>query len=397
MPSHRAPRLVLSVLVVASVACGEASQRAAPGWAGTMDTLPSGHVRVTNPAHPLWAPDEAWRVTEISRIGRMDGPGPDAFGSVAALQVDPGGRLWILDGQAQEIQVFEIDGRHVRTVGRPGRGPGEFVQAVHIDVGPEGDLWVMDPQNNRLSVFDTAGVYVDGRTAVGGFLLFPWPGGFDRTGHYYAPAPRFDGQLSIVLVRYDASFSPVDTVTTPSDPVQRSAFTLGGDGGGLTAGVPFQGRLVWRVSRDGTLWALVTDQYRMFELTTAGDTLRSITRRADPVPVTEADRDEARADLQWFIRQGGRVDWSELPEAKPLAEWFFHDDEGRAWVALADLDGGVGSRFDVFDRDGRFLGTVRLPFALLQAPTPVARGDTLYGVVRDELDVSYVVVAAIER
>jgi len=42
-------------------------------WAGTVDTLVSGQVIVTNPATPLWAPGSGWRVVEQARIGWAGG------------------------------------------------------------------------------------------------------------------------------------------------------------------------------------------------------------------------------------------------------------------------------------------------------------------------------------
>lgn len=47
--------------------------------------------------------------------------------------------------------------------------------------------------------------------------------------------------------------------------------------------------------------------------------------------------------------------------------------------------------FDVFDPDGRYLGEVRAPEGFSLNPSPYIRGDRVWAVVRDELDVSYVV------
>lgn len=121
-------------------------------WAGTMDTLPSGQIVVTNPAEPLWTPAEGWRVEEILRIGRVEGDGPDAFGVVRAFDVDDLGRVWVIEHQAQEIRVFAPTGEHVRTIGRKGGGPGEFAQAVLIDFGPDGNAWVVDASHTLIAV-----------------------------------------------------------------------------------------------------------------------------------------------------------------------------------------------------------------------------------------------------
>ena len=50
---------------------------------------------------------------------------------------------------------------------------------------------------------------------------------------------------------------------------------------------------------------------------------------------------------------------------------------------------------DVFDHEGRFLGTVELPFKLADFPDPIVRGDYMIAVVEDELEVPYVVRARI--
>jgi hypothetical protein len=47
--------------------------------------------------------------------------------------------------------------------------------------------------------------------------------------------------------------------------------------------------------------------------------------------------------------------------------------------------------FDVFEPDGRYLARVQAPAGFALYPAPVFKGDHVWGVVRDELDVSYVV------
>jgi hypothetical protein len=362
-----------------------------------VDTLPSGHVVVTNTARPLWPEGSEWQVVEEFRIGSVAGDGPEVFGRIVSFEVDPAGRIWVLESQSQQLRVFDAAGAFVRTIGRSGGGPGEFSQPVRVEAGPDGHIWVMDPSNNRLSVFDSAGVYLEGRHALGGFVIVPWPGRFDAQGRYYAPVPLTDGPFRIGLVRYDAAFAPTDTLDVPRDPVERDRFEHSRGEGRMVAGVPFQGGLQSALSRAGTIWSLVTDQYRLFETGPTGDTLRTITRAFEPIPVTEADREQAREDLDWFVSQGGQVDWSRLPDTKPLATSFFLADDGHLWVGLVTPPDSTGSRFDVFDPAGRYLGTVRLPFPLSRSPAPILRNDVLYGVTLDEMDVPFIVKARIVR
>lgn len=390
--------LILPIVFVP--ACGASDRRDATGWAGTIDTLTSGHIVVQNTNDPIWAESREWQVVEELRIGSAMGEGPDVFGQIISLEVDATGRIWILESQAQELRVFDQSGSHVQTIGRRGGGPGEFSDALHVELGPGGDMWVMDPGNNRLSVFDTGGFYLEGRDALGGFGIVPWPGRFDEHGSYYAPIPdsRSAERFSFAMVRHDKAFAPVDTLETPRDPVARELFEH--DDGRLVAGVPFQGWLRWQISKEGTIWAIITDQYRLFELSPDGDTLRTITREFTPLPVTSGDREQARENLTWFTDQGGQVDWSKLPSTKPpVTGAFLLDDEGNLWVDRVPKESSYTGRLhDVFDAEGRYLGTVLLPFPLEQgSPRPIIRDGLLYGVTRDELDVPYVVRARIMK
>lgn len=390
--------LGLVVVACASAACGSADGATDATWVGQIDSLPDGQIVVQNQGAGVWPEGAEWKLVEDLRLGTIDSEGPQTFGSIASITVDDRGRLWVLDSQASELRVFGRSGDHVRTVGREGSGPGEFTRPVRADVGPEGRIWVMDPQNGRLSVFDSAGTYIEGIQAPGGFVIMPWPGGFDRDGRYYAPVVVRAPEFHIALGRFDNSYTPLDTIFGPTDPVKRDAYTIKSEGvTRVAAGVPFQGGLRWRHSNSGTIWALLTDQYRMFELTAEGDTLRSLSMTVDPLPVTSQEKSDALDGLEWFTNQGGRVDPSRIPEHKPAVSWFFLDDEDHIWVARTTTQGAVDQPFDIFNPTGQYLGTVVAPFRLSSSPIPFVRDGALYGVVRDDLDVPYVVRARIVR
>lgn len=370
-----------------------------PGaWTGRVDTLESGQVVVHNPSRPLWSEADAWRVVEELRIGRVEGDGPDVFGQVLGLAVDGSSRLWVLDRHAQGIQVFDSTGAHVRSVGREGRGPGELLQATRVDPGPDGTMWVVDPGTSRVTVFDTGGTVVETKTVPGGYMIFPWPGGFDDDGFYYVPIPVAGGPA---LAKLDPSLAPVDTLPAPEDPVERGFFgPLVQGGGGMVANVPvpYQGTLTWGVTRRGTLLALVTDQYRLFELDPAGDTVRTFSREFDPLPVTADDVRKVREDFEQFTGLAEGIDLSRLPGTKPPTAGFFVDDRDHVWVERVTADPRLSGRIhDVFDPEGRFLGSATLPFPLGRLLRPVARRDRIYGVTTDSLGVQYVVRARVER
>ena len=388
-----------AALVTCSFAgCGGADDAPDALWEGQIDSLSHGHVEVRNEGRGAWPETGAWRLTEELRIGTLDLEGPQNFGRISSLAVDDLGRFWVLESQASELRVFDPNGEYIRTVGRAGSGPGEFKRPVRVDVGPEGRIWVMDPQNARLSVFDSAGTYIEGLRVPGGFVIMPWPGGFNRDGQYYAPVVAFEPEFRIALGRFDRTYTPLGTIQLPTDPVEREDFRIVSDGlTRVSAGVPFQGRLVWRLSSSGTVWALITDQYRLFELTADGDTLRALTKTYNPVGITSQEKTEALDGLRWFTDQGGKVDPSRMPDHKPAASSFFIDDEDHLWVARVTPYDAEEQPFDVFSPTGQYLGTVVAPFKLQVSPIPFVRNGVLYGIVRDDMDVQYVVRARIEK
>lgn len=350
---------------------------------------------VHNTDEPLWAPEEAWQVVEDLRIGRALSEGPDLFGAIYSFDVDAWGRIFVLDDQAQEVRIFDSGGEFVRTVGSRGEGPGEFTGAVSVDLSRSGEIWVMDMIGGRLSIFDTTGTYLrQERTNTGGWMVKPYPGGFDAMGRYNILI-RSEGNR--VLARFDQSYNAIDTIPIPENPVEREFFETPRS----SVSVPFQGSMHWRVSPTGTVWTLLTARYELTEMTTGREVLRTVTKDHEPIPVTDDDRKEAVRDLEWFTSQGGQIDMSKFPETKPATTSFFVDDEGNLWVerrvaAAAQQD--EGRLFDVFEVEGRYLGTLRLPFELASSiPEPIVRGGVLYGGTSDELGVVYVVRARIAK
>ena len=115
-------------------------------------------------------------------------------------------------------------------------------------------------------------------------------------------------------------------------------------------------------------------------------------REAMPLEVTAADMVNAVASLERFRSVGGRVDEREIPAVKPLLRTFFIDDDGgRVWVMPTTRAAPSGRVLDLFDTAGRDIARVALPWGLSPAPEPIFRDSMIYGVVRDEFDVPYVV------
>jgi sugar lactone lactonase YvrE len=363
-----------------------------------MDTLPSGMVVVRNTERGLWGADPAWRVVEEWRLGAMDAQGPEQFGEIRGLAVDAGGFLFVLDGHSQEVRVFDASGAHVRSFGRPGGGPGEIARGMAVVVAPSGDLWVLDPGNARVSVFGADGAYRTSKRMPGSFFTTRWEGGFGPAGAFYSfmPSVTVTEGFRFALTRLDSAMQEQGIVELPAYESPTFDYVSPDGNNRVRTGVPYAPSLRWRFDQRGFIWFAITGEYRVYQRTLAGDTVRVFERPFEPLPVTEADRDSARANLEWFTRQGGKVDFARIPAHKPPLVDVLVDEDGFVWV-LPETGWETRRKVvDLFDPEGRYLGRVSLPFAIEDSPPPVIRGGVMYAAGEDELGVPFVVKARIE-
>ncbi|HEX7242209.1 MAG TPA: hypothetical protein VF263_18125 [Longimicrobiaceae bacterium] len=383
--THSGRALLAGVLLLA--ACGRDGARGS----GTVRFDTTGTtVTVSNPERGSWTDATAWKATEEHRIGKMDGGGPEQLAAPVALEVDRLGRLYVLDAQASEVRVFGADGRHVRSFGRSGGGPGELRQPIGMLLDPAGHLWVVDPGNARYSVFDTTGALRAVHRRDQGFSMLPWPGAFDREGRLYDAINVARGpKLEPALLRFDPRTGRGDTLALPV--FRGDEFTAATRGGSVSAGVPYSPTLVWTLGSRGDMWSGVSDRYRIRHHRLGGDTLRVVEREAAPVPVSAAERDSLPVRLKWFTDQGGKLDLSRVPDAKPPFVSIHPDDEGNLWVRPSAPAGERSTPLDVFDPEGVYLGRVVLPAFIPEGMPMVVRGGAIHALVLGEGDVPQIV------
>jgi hypothetical protein len=147
----------VAVMAFLLASCGNPGQSVEMEWAGSVDTLVSGRVLVRSPDAPT---DGSSTLMERFRVGSEDAEGPDLFGSIEGLALGPEGEVYVLDGQASEVRVFDSEGGFERAFGGEGEGPGELSSPSGLALDSQETLWVMNWGNGRYTGFDavTGGV-----------------------------------------------------------------------------------------------------------------------------------------------------------------------------------------------------------------------------------------------
>ena len=79
---------------------------------------------------------------------------PGDFAKPSGLAVDQEGDLYVADTLNNRIEVFDADGKFVRTFGKSGDGPGYFARPKGVAIDGDGHIWVADGVQDRVQVFN---------------------------------------------------------------------------------------------------------------------------------------------------------------------------------------------------------------------------------------------------
>ena len=384
----------------------------------------SAGVRIiTHPGQGTWARGEGWRLQEELRIGVDAGDPELQFGNVMGVDADPEGYIYVLDGQARRVRIFDPQGNLVHSFGRGGGGPGEFSQALSqppggLFVGADGTIMIPDMGNQRVSQFGPRG------EAMGSVPLelesgipLLWTRSDDRNVYKqlrqmaFPGMPAADAEPRDRIVRLDPETGEEEVLLE---------MPVGQSFGGMTAGgVPeiriFAPEPLWTVLGDGRVVTGSNDEYSLAIRSTSGEAEIVVRRALERRPVTARNESDLRALFAEAWEEAGvppqmagpLMDAVQFEPFWPALAQIVAGPEGTLWVQRVDpassLDdltmddlqaGRWGSpQWDVFSSDGDYLGVVEMPPRF----TPMRFvGNHLYGVDRDDLEVQRVVRLRLE-
>jgi 6-bladed beta-propeller len=340
-----------------------------------------------------------WDIAEELRIGGAE-TGPSSLSDVRGLAVDAAGRIFVLDFQAQQIQLFDSTGAYLRSIGRHGAGPGEFSNANGMLRAPDGRLWINDPLNNRFTVLDPEGKLLISHPVRTSGYGYRWDAWFSAAGVLH----------ELVLVRQDTSWVPrirrfgaadLGADTLPQYPCGSTPDEVAGmlyrTPRGLMQ-VPYAPSGHSAVDPQGYLWCSAARGYHIVKVRLERpETTAVISGTRPPVPLNAAERDSARTQVRDFYRKTGGADpdLSRIPAVKPALLALDVDDAGRLWARAGTAE--AGTVFDVYDARGGPVAEAHAPFAISAFRPIIFRGDRLYTIVTDADGVPFVIRARISR
>jgi hypothetical protein len=408
--------VLLPVLVAFLAVGGCSDSRSTARWDGSVRDSASVLI-VENHGKPLWREEDRWTLNEVLRIGAVSGEPEYQFGNITGLGVLSDGCLVVADAMAQHLKFFSPEGVHIRTVGEPGSGPGQYGDWLHVMVSPGDTLVVYDWTNMRVAWLAPDGTWL-GSTRFdygNGWEVLEWeddPSGRIVTmmGALRYPGSPATDTLDVILAR-NIRGEVLDTLGRVPASLN---YVVSGD---ATAAYYHPGASDVSLSWDGGMVTGRSDQYRLLRYDSTGRLDRIVTLDRERLPFTSEDRDVVMTRFENIWRE------YEVPPARiaqlksrihfsdtyPAWQRFACGPEGSLWVQqnlpYSELDPDerkdlfigydpvAAHRWDVFDREGRYLGVVEEPEGFIWFRTV---DDIMYGTWTDELKVQYVMALRIE-
>lgn len=352
-------------------------------------------------------------------VGSVDDPirSLTAFGE---LEVGPDGRIYTLHTRESMIRVHGGDGEPVATIGGPGEGPGEFQNPRRM--GLVGDtLWVLDSGTYRFSLFGLDGALLGSRRVRvrpgerGRKVGPPRPDGLLRDGTIYGSPPAWSrlvatGELTEVpVLRMSGEGEVGDTIAVRS--TRNTTWAILTDDFGFFSRQPFSDtelinlspyalELV-RVERTAAT-AADPDTFRVTKLTLRGDTVFTRGYAYLPQPVGAALVDSLVEEIgRRFEEMAPRFGSAPAPgrAMEMVRETLYRPDfhppvsrlllgrDGTVWLRREDLPGD-SIDWTLLAPNGEPIGTVAVP---KRVTVQAADRQHIWGMMRDELDVPYIV------
>jgi len=334
-------------------------------------------------------------------MGGPDASGPQQFFRIQGVRLDAEGRLWVADGQSGELRIFQADGTHWKTRGGRGEGPGEFLQIRLLGATAGDSVICGDSGADRITVFDPEGEFV--RTERLPISDRPAPRPFDvfADGSLLAQLPRIVSAQSLepgLVIRDSAELVRVRPDRQAFEPYGSAPGPLWLWTGRNQVPVPFTTNASFDVV--GHAAHLVAGpEFRVKVHNGEGlQTIYGVER--EPRRVAGSDLDSYRGFVQEYLPESMQaeylepLDGEERPSRLPGYDRLIASSDGYVWAQVYESDLAAPHDWDVFDRDGVFLGRVHVwsgfyPFVITR--------EVMAGVWRDSMGVEFVRLYRLRR
>lgn len=359
----------LMYLIVLSVLLFLGSQNKPTGWQG--ETKTESEVRiVSNPSEPLFG-EFIFDLKEDLRIGGDPTAESYYFSKWASVRPDNEGNMYVADVGNARVQMYDPNGKYIRTIGRRGQGPGEYMTPLNIFF-EGGNTYVFGTQEIVVFAPDAKFIKkINVRTFLSRRSLGP---GGSIIG---IPQPSLRDRWKQSFVLIDPEGMTTKTIAEYRNEVKETSKAM--------VLHWYSSQVVFaRLDKDTFAYGY-SAEYRIQIADEKGKTIFVITKKEKPIPISGKEKNMTRKEgpLAWY-GSGNPRDDIVFPSYRPFfsnLHGFKNDDQGRLYVVRCNsiLERNGPKTVDVFSKDGIYLYRMRWPFV----PEVIEKG-AMYRVQTDE-------------
>ncbi|MBN2260741.1 MAG: 6-bladed beta-propeller [Clostridiales bacterium] len=321
-------------LMLSFLCCGDK----APQWKGHVIEK-DGLVSVSNPKEPVHKTTMIELKLDMM-IEDKDGNEGYRFNRIT-LDSDRDGNIYVLDSMDCQTIVFDGNGSLKNKFGRRGQGPGEFQNPVSIQITAQQEIMIFDGPPKKLLYYSLDGTFLRSKSADKiPFLILSIKQRPD--GCYVGTISQSPWIEEILII--DPSLETTATIARiENTPVHDKTIDI------------FKPNLEYAITKDGYLLFGRTDKYEVHIIDPAGKELRTISKAAEALYITQKDKDQMNEKYLRAINMGFTLIY---PKCFPPMNSITTDDEGNIYVRTYKKNEDDMSSWDVFDVQGRYVTEV---------------------------------------
>ena len=281
---------------------------------------------------------ELIKISKDLVIGSNKDGAEDFFEELQSVLADDKGNIYVLDGRAEIVKVFDSSGKLISTVGKKGQGPGEYERPSGMQFTSNKELLIRSI--GRLSYFTLDGKYLRQFSKMT-WDVSPIP---DRKGRFiglsFSPTTErgvFNNQLMI----FSEDYSPLKEIA--------------GYKGQMRADTEMQPifpkRILYAMLKNGNIVWGINQSYVLNITDEEGSLLRQFTREYDPIAISD---EEKKATLARMNRLAPGGNW-EFPENYPPMYNIITDDENHIIIQTYEHFRSPYRKYEIFSVDGKYV------------------------------------------
>jgi len=334
-------------------------------WKGKIE-IEDGIKVIKNPAEPLYGEIKLELEEDLS-IGNEEDENY-LFYQARDIQVDTDGNIYVLDRGNHRLQVFDKDGKYLRTIGKKGQGPGEFNSPRSLQLDNEtGNIFVADYMSMTIIVFGKEGKYIDKDIHHVEFLHdfyldsdgCIW-GKFSLPGietYRFIKKLNLTGKVEKTFVEIPYHTQNITISKT------REGNTSYISGYFFTHGYE-DDLFISRVDNDTFIYGH-SKKYELVAVDKAGNVLFIIRKDESPIKITKNERERVKDRIkEGIMMQGHYVPEISIkfPDYKAYFYSIITDDKSRIYVRKnpRSREPNTNHEYDVFDKEGIYLYRINL-------------------------------------